>query len=64
MFEQDRLLLEGAQRCYDRDRRFERSVKADASTLLARRIIALAEEGQWPQRSASLPARSVIEVRA
>ena len=64
VFKQDRRLLEGAQPWQDRDRAFERSVKADTSTLLARRIVALAEEGQWPQRSASLPARSVIEVRA
>ncbi len=64
VFKQDRRLLEGAQPWQDRDRSFERSVKADTSTLLARRIVALAEEGQWPARQASLPARSVIEVRA
>jgi hypothetical protein len=39
-------------------------VEADWSTLLLRRLVALAERGEWPDGRASLPARRVVEVRS
>ena len=48
MFAQDRRILEGAQRWYNRDgEAFEHSVEADAAPLLLRRIIDLAAQGCW-----------------
>lgn len=61
---QDRVLLEGSQPWYDQDPTFERSVKADTATQLARRILDLAAAGQWPAKQCSLPAASVVAVRA
>lgn len=62
---QDRALLESAQRAYDREGgEFENSVGADTSTLLARRIIALAAQGRWPGAHTTLPYRRVVTVRA
>lgn len=64
IFMQDRLLLESAQAAYRREgARFECSVQADTSTLLARRIIALASEGRWPGARATLPPRRVVSVK-
>lgn len=63
-FRLDQLFLEGAQCNYEQDSNFERSVKADTSTLFARRVLDLAEAGEWPQRHGALPARAVIDVRA
>lgn len=65
VFAQDRCILESAQPWYDRDRRdFERSVEADACTLLVRRIVALAEQGRWEEKRSSLPQRRIVPVRA
>lgn len=62
---QDRVLIESAQRAYDRERaEFETSVGADTSTLLARRIIALAAQQCWPSARGTLPHRRVVAVRA
>jgi len=62
---QDRALMESAQLTYDREGAgFERSVAADSSTMLARRIVALAAEGRWPSERATLPQRRVVTVRA
>ncbi|HEY4943069.1 MAG TPA: aromatic ring-hydroxylating dioxygenase subunit alpha [Rhizomicrobium sp.] len=65
IFKQDRLLLESAQRWRDRDGvLLERSVEADVSTLLVRRIVALAAAGRWDAERDRLPARRVVTVRA
>ncbi len=65
VFIQDRVLLESAQRAYDRaGGEFENSVGADTSTLLARRIIALAAPQRWPSARGTLAHRRVIAVRA
>jgi hypothetical protein len=64
IFRQDRLLLESAQSWYDKNDEFERSVEADASTLLVRRICELASRGSWDEHRASLPKRRVVHVRA
>ena len=62
---QDRLLIESAQRAYDGEGvEFENSVGADTSTLLVRRIIALAAQGRWPSARGTLPHRRVVPVRA
>jgi hypothetical protein len=62
---QDRALLESAQRAYDREGGgFERNVAADTSTMLVRRIVALATDGRWPADRATLPRRRVVAVRA
>lgn len=65
IFRQDRLLLESAQIAYDREAgAFERSVEADAATLLARQIVKLAEEGEWEEGRSSLRQRRIVRVRA
>jgi phenylpropionate dioxygenase-like ring-hydroxylating dioxygenase large terminal subunit len=62
--EQDRALMESAQKVVDADSHaFERSVEADAPTLLARRIDALACEGRWPGEAERLPFRRLLSVR-
>ena len=43
---------------------FERSVEADAATLLARRIYALATAAGWEAARDGLPPRRVVTVRA
>ena len=64
IFRQDRSLLEAAQPWYEgrADAGFERSVEADWSTLLVRRVVDLAARGLWP--SAEVPGRRVVEVRS
>jgi phenylpropionate dioxygenase-like ring-hydroxylating dioxygenase large terminal subunit len=63
IFAQDRRILESAQRWYAQEGSdFERSVEADASTLLARRIVELAAEGLWEEKRFSLPRRRVVTV--
>jgi phenylpropionate dioxygenase-like ring-hydroxylating dioxygenase large terminal subunit len=57
---QDRTVLESTQRCR---RDGEISVTADASSLLARRIVELAVAGHWPQQRGALPRRRVVAVR-
>jgi hypothetical protein len=58
--QQDRIVLESAQRAKDGKRI---SVKADASTLLARQIVDLAIADRWPQHAGDLPRRRVVPVR-
>jgi phenylpropionate dioxygenase-like ring-hydroxylating dioxygenase large terminal subunit len=61
---QDRALLESAQSNYDREGDgFERSVAADTSTMLVRRIATLAAAGRWHSERATLPRRRVVRVR-
>ena len=57
---QDRAVLESAQRTATGT---QVSVKADASTLLFRRILTLATEGDWPGERAAIPARRVVPAR-
>ena len=65
IFEQDKLVLESAQRAVTREgRAFERSVEADMPTLLARRLYAAAAQGTWSEARAQLPQRRVIRVRS
>lgn len=61
---QDLVLLESAQSAYRRNgAQFECSVQGDTSTLLVRRIVALASEGRWESARAILPQRRVVPVR-
>jgi phenylpropionate dioxygenase-like ring-hydroxylating dioxygenase large terminal subunit len=65
IFAQDRRVLESTQFWYDREGdAFEHSVEADASTLMARRIVALAAEGCWEEKRSLLPRRRIVAVRA
>jgi hypothetical protein len=65
IFAQDRRLLETAQLEFERTGgRFEQSVPADTSTLMVRRILALAAKGQWNQGNPIIPARRVVKLRA
>ena len=63
---EDRLLLESSQPWYDREpeQPFERSVAADASTLMVRRIYDMVLAGTWGQKWTSLPKRRLVDVRA
>lgn len=62
--QQDRTLLESAQGNYERaGADFERHVPADYPPLLARRLIALAREGQWPARREEIVPRKLVLVR-
>jgi phenylpropionate dioxygenase-like ring-hydroxylating dioxygenase large terminal subunit len=63
IFRQDRVLLESAQPWYDHGSRFECSVPPDASTLLARRILDLAERGEWQAATNGFPARRIVDTR-
>jgi hypothetical protein len=65
IFRQDRKLMESAER-WTREigQGFERSVEADYSMLLVRRIVDLAASGQWEQKRSSLPARRVLRILA
>lgn len=65
IFDQDRQVLESVQEAVDREGRgFERSVAADAPTLLARRIYGLASRGVWPRGAKALTRRRILQVRA
>jgi phenylpropionate dioxygenase-like ring-hydroxylating dioxygenase large terminal subunit len=65
VFLQDQRVLESAQACYDREGHgFERSVEADAPTLLVRRILTLAAKGQWEADRNKLVQRRIVTVRA
>jgi phenylpropionate dioxygenase-like ring-hydroxylating dioxygenase large terminal subunit len=65
IFEQDRVVLESVQLALDREgHSFERSVEADAATLLARRVWALACAGSWPQDRARLTQRRLVKLRS
>jgi phenylpropionate dioxygenase-like ring-hydroxylating dioxygenase large terminal subunit len=64
---QDRELIESSQTWYDNAREdecFERSVEADAATLLIRRIHDMAVQGTWQQKWSSLPKRRVVDIRS
>jgi phenylpropionate dioxygenase-like ring-hydroxylating dioxygenase large terminal subunit len=63
---EDRVLLESSQPWYDREpeQRFERSVEADTSTLMLRRIHGMVAAGTWPEKWSSLPRRRLVEIRA
>jgi phenylpropionate dioxygenase-like ring-hydroxylating dioxygenase large terminal subunit len=65
VFAQDRKVLESAQEWYDcGDEHLERSVEADAASLLVRRIIALAAEGRWELSRGRLHQRRIVSTRA
>ena len=65
IFRQDRFLLESAELAYEKEGNvFERSVEADAATLLARQIVKLAEEGKWEDSRPLLRQRRIVRVRA
>ena len=65
IFEQDRLVMESAQLAFAREGHgFERSVEADAPTLLARRIYALAAADRWAEGRAGLTKRRLVRVRS
>jgi phenylpropionate dioxygenase-like ring-hydroxylating dioxygenase large terminal subunit len=62
---QDRRILEGAEFWYGASGAgFERSVAADSSTLMVRRVLALAAEGPWEEKRLSLVQRRIVTVRA
>lgn len=64
---QDRELLESSQPWYDdarEDECFERSVEADAATLLIRRIHDMAASGTWQHKWSTLPKRRVVDIRS
>ena len=65
IFAQDRYVLESSQPWYDREgSSFECSVEADASTLMARRVIKLAATGHWEEKRSMLPSRRIVAVRS
>ena len=64
IFNQDRI-IESSQELYDQEGDgFECSVTADASTLLARRIIKLAHAKKWEEQRHLLPQRRLVNIRA
>jgi phenylpropionate dioxygenase-like ring-hydroxylating dioxygenase large terminal subunit len=61
---QDRMILESAQKNYDRaGADFERSVPADFPLLLLRKAVALAASGEWDARRGELTQRKLVRVR-
>lgn len=64
IFRQDRLLLESAVAAQEDADWRERSVEADAPTLLLRRIVALAARGEWDATRAAAEGRRLVRVRA
>lgn len=65
IFEQDRIILEAAQRNHDRaSTPFEQSVEADVVTLLLRRIVNLSEAGRWESDQHTIPQRRLVALRA
>jgi phenylpropionate dioxygenase-like ring-hydroxylating dioxygenase large terminal subunit len=62
--EQDRAILESAQKNYDRaGADFERSVPADFPLLLLRKALALVSNGEWECRRHELTQRKLVRVR-
>ena len=62
---QDRRVLESAQLAYQAEGAdFERSVEADAPTLLARRVIRMAAAGRWPADKDALKFRERLTIRS
>lgn len=65
IFKQDKKIMESAQPWYTVEGySFERSVEADAATLLARKIVGLAARKEWDCARMRLPERRVVRVRA
>ncbi len=65
IFRQDRVVMESAESWTRRiGHDFERSVEADYSMLLARRVAELAEAGLWQEKRASLTQRRILAFRA
>ena len=65
IFVQDKTIVESAQCWYNIEGHgFERSVEADAATLMARRIVELAARNEWQRAHTQLPQRRVVHVRA
>lgn len=61
---QDRAIVESAQKNYDRaGADFERSVPADFPLLLMRKAVALAADGEWESRRGELMQRKLVRVR-
>lgn len=61
IFRQDRHLMESAETwTAQAGNEFERSVEADYSMLLVRKIIALSQSGSWAQKRDSLQVRRVL----
>jgi hypothetical protein len=65
IFRQDRLLIESAQFAYEKEGfDFEKSVEADAATLLVRQIVRLVEEEKWEKSRSTLRQRRIVRARA
>jgi nitrite reductase/ring-hydroxylating ferredoxin subunit len=65
ILKQDRRVLESAQLAYQVEGAdFERSVEADAPSLLARRVIRMARAGRWPADKDTLKFRQRLTVRS
>jgi phenylpropionate dioxygenase-like ring-hydroxylating dioxygenase large terminal subunit len=65
LLRQDRVLLESAERAYAGPSAWsERSVEADAPTLLLRRIIEWAARGEWDQKRTEPSEQRVIRLRS
>ena len=65
IFRQDRVVMESADHWTRKiGHEFERSVEADYSMLLVRRIVELAESGLWETKRNALTQRRILEIRA
>ena len=65
ILEQDRTVLESTQSAFEAEgHAFERSVEADAPTLLARRVYTLAASGLWETERQRLPERRIVKLRS
>ncbi len=65
ILQQDRRVMESAQLNYMAEGDgFERSVEADAPTLLARRVIRMARAGRWPAEKDTLKFREKLTIRS
>jgi nitrite reductase/ring-hydroxylating ferredoxin subunit len=65
ILKQDRRVMESAQLAYQAEGAdFERSVEADAPSLLARRVIRMARAGRWPADKDTLTFRQTLTVRS
>ena len=65
ILKQDRRVMESAQLAYQAEgAAFERSVEADAPSLLARRVIRMARAGRWPADKDTLTFREQLTVRS